>query len=242
MPSSAKSILIAALSLVTLSLACSSLAELNPPKTWEYDENLGLDSVDSYTATLILEVSGSGDTGDIALDGDISGQRDPAASQMDFDASVDSSGQSLNLDVIVAFVDNTRYQVLDFGLGATCSDPADIDEEDFPFSFVEMFQQAGDTGNTNLFEDLPTMEYQNSEEINDVRSFHYHGEGDVDLDEGTLQDAVVDVWVAQDGGYVTQMQMSGTMQGSDAEGDYTLDYKVTSVNEPVDIEIPRACD
>jgi hypothetical protein len=242
MRASAKPVLFAALSLSGLSLACASLAELRPPQTWEYDSSLGMENVESYTATLTLEVSGNAGTGDIAFDGDVAAQRDPPAAEMVVDATVDTSGQSISLDLIIVFVDGSRYEALDFGLGATCSDAADVDEDDFPFSFVEMFEETADAASATVFEDLPTMEYEDSEEVNGVRSFHYRGEGEVELDEGTLEDAEVDVWVAQDGGYVTRMHITGTMEGGDVRGDYVLDYEVTTVGEEVEIEAPRACD
>jgi hypothetical protein len=83
-----------------------------------------------------------------------------------------------------------------------------------------------------------------SETTNGVPSNHYTFDQQA-LGLGDLTESTGELWAASDGGYIVKYLLASKGKadyfGEGTEGTLTLDYELTGVNEPVEIEIPADC-
>jgi len=80
------------------------------------------------------------------------------------------------------------------------------------------------------------------EEKNGVAATHYHvtGADSPGVAEGLGQDGVMDLWVADDGGYIVSMVVDGTIDvnGTQTPMSWTMD--ISRINdESIEIEAPN---
>jgi hypothetical protein len=109
------------------------------------------------------------------------------------------------------------------------------------------------TDSSVLFDDLAGFEQvRPDEEVNGIDSRHYRFDdtalaGWLALTAGSLAEVDGDVWIANDGGYITRyllaMQVSGGSGGALApnlaKGTVTMSYELNDANEPITIELPE---
>ncbi len=81
-------------------------------------------------------------------------------------------------------------------------------------------------------------------EVNGVQTTQYHLEGDALISEGEegLQNVSADVWVADQGGYVVRLRMTGSPPPTESEqGTMTMEYNLLSIDQPLAIQMPPEC-
>ena len=97
-----------------------------------------------------------------------------------------------------------------------------------------------------LLGSIPTGSLQNlpavgQEEKNGVATTHYHvtGADSSQVALGLGPDSVVDVWIADDGGYIVSMAMEGTVPVNEIDTPVTMSIDISRINdESIAIEEP----
>lgn len=199
------------------------------------------DSLNSYEMSLNFSTT----TGEVtqAVETTILVSNDPPQSQMtmsftDYDELIGISTMSITQ------IEDTNYTYMaDFGCVTTSE--GEMLEEDF--GIFDANEILGDVGEATLV---------GEETINGIETVHYS------FDETTLENdlsqfnwASGDVYVAQEGNYVVRFHLEGegeaTALGAPAAEDSAaetelafmqIDMELLSVNEPVNITVPEACE
>jgi hypothetical protein len=212
------------------------------PVTFAYT-GLGLETLDSYTARFTLNFEGTSDTSDAArlsFQVDLAGQREPPLTSirnqfegegvMTFGADSTTEVASGSLSML-ATADTVYIETEVTGQPHNCfAYPGNKTPFDAGFKYTSPDDFIGG-------QDMPLSEV-GSEEVNGIPSAHYRAEN---VSGGDLNNATVDIWVADDGNYVTRIEMSDDGSYDFGTGTISITYEVLTINEPLEISPPADC-
>lgn len=207
-----------------------------------------LDILDSYRAVVSYSAKGTdidGKSVDSSSDMTTSFVKDPLARHISgtfTDASDPANVSEQTMEIYQ--VGQDAYAYSDEETGWT---HMSTDEED-PFGVASLIFDA-----KSMFGDLSKLKrVRPDEEINGIESRHYRFDETMltDLfkaDIGSVKSATGDVWVAQDGEYVTKYDMtievaddtSGNVDGDIANGKVHATLELQDVNEKIEITVPE---
>ncbi len=256
---------VSVLALVLVSLACGSLTgqgdattaapvegggpidqkqtapvEKAAPEVFSYK---GIDqaalTMDTYTAKWIMHVEGLDANGQAALthmEITVTEQQDPPASALYMD--MESQGGTSDIptgEVNIFTVGGLTYIEAFTGTERACfSTPQDQSD-----SYIDQLPNINDAIPAGSMPDLFLVSAD--ENINGIASYHYHVDS---VTSGDLQNAAVDIWVAQEGGYITKMHVEGEGMGDQfgiQSGTFYMTYELLSANQPVEVIPPTDC-
>jgi hypothetical protein len=212
------------------------------PVTFAY-AGVGLETLDSYTARFTLDFEGTSDTSDAArlsFQVDLAGQREPPLTSirnqfegegvMTFGADSTTEVTSGSLSML-ATADMVYIETEVTDQPYNCfAYPGNETPFDAGFQYTSPDDFIGE-------QDMSLAEV-GPEEVNGIPSTHYRAEN---VSGGDFTNATVDIWVADDGDYVTRIEMSDEGSYEFGTGTISITYEVLTVNEPLDISPPADC-
>lgn len=196
---------------------------------------------DSYRFQIVMSFSGTDADGNElrqSINGDMSFTADPEASAVNmrlegFEGEMEEFEQ-----VSMVQMEGTTYMSMP-GFGCISSEAT---EDEFENPFAELM--APDT----ILGDLEGARRVGEETINGIPTIHYtFDETALEEDSGEVERAQGDLYVAQDGGYLVRLVIDAEGQmdffGEDAVGTGTMrmEFNLTDINEPIEIEPPADC-
>ena len=194
-----------------------------------------LDDIDKYA--LDLKVSGLMEAATDASEITMSGTVDREAGSYQFDMSGVAGLEELGGGSAVSFVVIGSDAWISTGGGNYIKAPGGA-------AMFGSLEQALAPG--TLLGSIPTGSLQNlpavgQEEKNGVATTHYHvtGADSSQVALGLGPDSVVDVWIADDGGYIVSMAMEGTVPVNEVDTPVTMSIDISRINdESIAIEEP----
>ena len=195
-----------------------------------------LESIDKYAVD--LKVSGlmeaAGDASEITMSGTV----DREAGAYQFDVGGVAGLEELGGGSAISFVVIGDDAWISTGDGTFIKTPGGA----AMFGSLEQSLAPG-----ALLGSIPTSSLQNlpavaQEEKNGVATTHYHvtGADSSQVALGLGPDSVVDVWIADDGGYIVSMAMEGTVPVNDTPTPVTMSIDISRINdESIAIEAPN---
>ena len=195
-----------------------------------------LDNIDKYA--LDLKVSGLMDTASDASEITMSGTVDREAGSYQFDMSGVAGLEELGGGSAVSFVVIGPDAWISTGDGNFIKAPGGA-------AMFGSLEQALAPG--TLLGSIPTNSLQNlpavgQEEKNGVATTHYHvtGADAPQVAEGLGPDSVVDLWIADDGGYIVSMAIDGAVPVDGTDTPVTMSIDISRINDAtIAIEEPN---
>jgi hypothetical protein len=195
-----------------------------------------LDDIDKYA--LDLKVSGLMETASEANEITMSGTVDREAGSYQFDMSGVAGLEDLGGGSAVSFVVIGPDAWISTGDGNFIKAPGGA-------AMFGSLEQALAPG--TLLGSIPTGSLQNlpavgQEEKNGAAATHYHvtGADSPQVAEGLGPDSVVDLWIADDGGYIVSMAMDGIVPVNGTDTPVTMSIDISRINdESIAIEAPN---
>lgn len=201
----------------------------------------GLEEYNSYRATVNMSFESTeegGTSAGIVVESAI--VTEPPASSATISLSGDMVEEAGGFEsMTIADVGDASYAVIP-GLGCVTGGAGEMGSMD---QFTDIFST------DELLGEISGAEFVGEDNVNGVAVDHYtFDENDVEDTSGELQELEGNVYVAQDGNYVTRMVIEGTGnvdlldQGVDEEGTLVLEYNVTDVGADFEVELPEECE
>ena len=194
--------------------------------------------LDSFTAVFSIEFAGTGEEGQpvsVTAQGESTGQREPIQLQYIINAVNEGYTSRGPGGTVIATQDgDTSYvEVRSLDDSGLCVS--------FPTGQANPAEQFVMKPDRFIDENAPSelALVDPNANVNGIPARYYHAEG---LSGGELNNATIDVWVAQAADAVVKLELhdEGDIKGF---GNGTLDiaYEVTSVNESVTVDVPTDC-
>ncbi len=206
----------------------------------------GLESLSSYEYLQIVDFEVTGTDGQPVhthMEVHVIHQAEPFANSIRTDVKTegldDESGRVNNFSSWFVFLDGISYTETDspeMG-GRNCfavpGDQAELEANSY--SYYDLDPDA-----FSKFDSQPEfMLISDDEDINGVSSTHYRAEN---ININSVESGVIDVWIANDGGYMTRMIMEGVGQDNElGAGQFDMSWELMNVNQPVNITPPADC-
>ena len=195
-----------------------------------------LDDIDKYA--LDLKVAGLMETASEASEITMTGTVDREAGSYQFDMSGVAGLEDLGGGSAVSFVVIGPDAWISTGDGNYIKAPGGA-------AMFGSLEQALAPG--TLLGSIPTGSLQNlpavgQEDKNGVATTHYHvtGAESPQVSEGLGPDSVVDLWIADDGGYIVSMAMDGVVPVNGTDTPVTMSIDISRINDAsIAIEPPN---
>lgn len=219
-------------------------AQGGPPADFVLGET-GLENLSSYEYIQIVDFNGTNAEGQPAqmhMEVHIIHQAEPLINSIQtqvtsegMDDSTEGTGEFGSLFV---YIDGTTYTEMDIpGSGRTCFATPGGEEtlEAYDTSFYDL-----DPEEFSDFDSEPEfVVVSTNEEVNGIASTHYRAEN---INVNDVESGTIDVWIANDGGYMTRMILEGVGKDSElGDGQFNMTWELVSANQPVNVTPPADC-
>jgi hypothetical protein len=205
----------------------------------------GLENLSSYEYIQTVDFSGTnaeGQPAEMHMEVHIIHQVEPLINsirtQMTSEGMDDDTQSTGEFSTLFVYIDGMTYTEMEMpGMDRTCFavEGGEEDLETYDTSFYDL-----DPEEFSDFDTEPEfVVVSTNEDVNGIPSTHYRAEN-INVDEG--EGGTIDVWIANDGGYMTRMIMEGVGKDSElGDGQFSMTWELLSANQPVNVTPPEDC-